>query len=181
MQGIIFNALEEFVLETADMEVWNALLESSELKSGGVYTSGVTYDDTEIVTLASNLCDKLGVPLADGLRLFGQFLFKFLLDRGPIELATYPDTQTLLEYLENVVHKDVKRIHPDAYTPFFEYFPASKTTGQLSYLSKRKLCAVAEGLLSGAAVHYGQAVTLEHTECMHHGAEKCKWNLTFDK
>ena len=56
MQGIIFNALEEFVLETADMEVWNSVLESSDLKSGGVYTSGVNYEDAEIVSLATNLC-----------------------------------------------------------------------------------------------------------------------------
>jgi hypothetical protein len=179
MQGIIFNALDEFVLETADMEVWNALLESSNLESGGVYTSGVSYDDAEIVSLATNLCEKLGVPLTDGLRLFGEFLFGFLISRGPIELAMYPNTQTLLQNLESVVHRDVKRIHPDAYTPLFEYFPTTEHEGELTYLSKRKLCFIAEGLLQGAAKHYGQSVEMHHSQCMHDGAENCRWNVTF--
>lgn len=67
MQGIIFNALEEFVLDAADMEVWNDVIEQSQVASGGAYTAGVLYDDAEIVALASTLCDKLGVSLADGL------------------------------------------------------------------------------------------------------------------
>lgn len=179
MQGIIFNALEEFFLETADMEVWNSVLESSDLKSGGVYTSGVNYEDAEIVSLATNLCEKLDIPLVDGLKLFGKYLFGFLLNRGPIELGNYPNAQALLENLENVVHRDVKRIHPDAYTPFFVYTPVNDSEGELSYLSKRKLCFVAEGLLTGAAEHYGQTVQMNHYECMHGGAEKCKWKVKF--
>ena len=106
MQGIIFNALEEFVLEAADMEVWNSILASNDLKSGGVYTSGVSYDDEEIVSLATTLCEKLDIPLVDGLKLFGKYLFGFLLNRGPIELANYPNAQALLENLESVVHRD---------------------------------------------------------------------------
>jgi hypothetical protein len=179
MQGIIFNALEEFVLETANMEVWNSILASSNLKSGGIYTSGVNYEDSEIVSLATSLCEKLGIPLVDGLKLFGKYLFGFLLNRGPIELASYPNTQALLENLETVVHKDVKRIHPDAYTPFFVYTPINENEGELSYSSKRKLCFVAEGLLEGAAEHYGQSVQMTHFECMHDGAKSCKWKVTF--
>lgn len=179
MQGIIFNALEEFVLEAADMEVWNSILASNDLKSGGVYTSGVSYDDEEIVSLATTLCEKLDIPLVDGLKLFGKYLFGFLLNRGPIELANYPNAQALLENLESVVHRDVKRIHPDAYTPFFIYKPINENEGELSYTSKRKLCFVAEGLLAGAAEHYGQTVQMTHFECMHNGAESCKWNVIF--
>jgi hypothetical protein len=179
MQGIIFNALEEFVLETADMETWNAVLDASDLKSGGAYTSGVSYDDEEIVSLATNLCEKLGVPLTDGLRLFGNFLFNYLVTKGPIELQEYKNTQALLTNLEDVVHRDVKRIHPDAYTPFFEYFPENESQGLLTYVSKRKLCFVAEGLLAGAAENYGQKVEMDHTQCMHNGADDCRWNVKF--
>jgi predicted hydrocarbon binding protein len=179
MQGIIFNALEEFVLDAADMEVWNDVIEQSQVASGGAYTAGVLYDDAEIVALASTLCDKLGVSLADGLKLFGKFLFGFLLNRGPIELKEYKDTQSLLADLEDVIHKDVKRIHPDAYTPFFEFRRSNDNEGELIYRSDRKMCAVAEGLVEGAAEHFGQQVSMVHTHCTHNGDNDCHWQLSF--
>lgn len=179
MQGIIFNALEDFVLEKADMELWNSIIEDSEVASGGAYTFGVNYDDAEIVALATTLCEKLGVSLQDGLVLFGEYLFDYLVERGPIELQSYKNTQVLLTELEDVVHKDVKRIHPEAYTPFFHYEPNTESQGELKYQSKRQLCAVAAGLVKGAAKHYKQSVELEHTQCMHDGHDECIWKLTF--
>jgi len=179
MQGIIFNALEEFVLENADMEVWNSVIEDSKVASGGAYTSGVSYDDAEVVALATNLCEKLGVALNDGLKMFGEFLFGFLLSKGPIEVGNYQTTQMLLAELESVIHRNVKRIHPDAYTPFFEYTPQSENSGELIYRSKRKLCVVAEGLIQGAAKHYGQTVAFDHFHCTHNGDENCQWVLIF--
>ncbi len=179
MQGIIFNALAEFVEETAGLEAWNDILEDSQVASGGAYTSGGTYPDEEIVALAVAICDKLGLELNDGLRAFGQYLFGFLLERGPVQIKSYADTQTMLSELDSVVHTEVKRVHPDAYTPFFEYQPSDTTSGELVYRSKRKLCAVAEGLLAGAAAHYGQSVAMKHTHCVHKGEEDCRWHLTF--
>lgn len=181
MQGIIFNALEEFVLENATMEVWNDVLDVSQVESGGVYTAGMNYNDEEIIALASSLCEALKIPLQDGLKLFGEFLFDFLLSKGPIELNDYANTPGLLVELESVIHRDVKRVHPDAYTPLFEYTPQTDSTGQLTYFSKRKLCVVAEGLLAGAAKHFGQKVELKHTECMHENFEKCKWEVSFSQ
>ena len=179
MQGIIFNALEEFVLENADMEVWNSVIDDSGVANGGAYTAGVTYEDAEIVALASTLCEKLGLPLNDGLKVFGEFLFGFLLNRSPIELKSYDTPQSLLEDLEGVIHRDVKRIHPEAYTPFFEYTPKSDNEGELIYRSKRKLCPVAEGLIQGLAKHFSKEVVLTHTQCMHDDNEECKWNVNF--
>lgn len=179
MQGIIFNALEEFVLENADMEVWNSVIDDSGVANGGAYTSGVTYDDAEIVALASTLCEKLGVPLNDGLKMFGEFLFGFLLNRGPIEVKSYDTPQGLLVDLEDVIHRDVKRIQPDAYTPFFVYTATSDNEGELLYRSKRKLCPVAEGLVQGLAKHFSKEASLTHTQCMHEDHEECKWNVVF--
>jgi hypothetical protein len=178
MQGIIFNALEEFVLENAGMEVWNSVIDDSGVVNGA-YTSGVIYDDSEIVALASTLCEKLDIPLNDGVKFFGVFLFDFLLKRVPIELKNYQTSQQLLADLEDVIHRDVKRLHSDAYTPFLEYTPSTESKGVLIYRSKRKLCSVAEGLIQGMAKHFSQEVTLSHSQCMHDDHNECKWDLVF--
>ncbi len=179
MQGVIFNALEEFVLDRANMEVWNEVLDASQVESGGVYTAGMNYKDEEVLALASALCEALKIPLNEILRLFGEFLFSFLLSRGHVELNEYRNSQALLMELESVIHQDIKRVHPDAYTPLFEYIPLTENTGQLSYFSKRKLCMVAEGLLAGAANFFHQEVKIIQTECMHENFEKCRWDVTF--
>ena len=179
MQGIIFNALGEFVEEAAGLEAWNDVIEKSKVASGGAYTSGATYPDEEIVALATTICDKLSIELSESLRAFGKFLFKFLVERGPIQLKTYTNAQTLLYELESVVHSEVKRVQPDAYTPFFEYTPSDDNRGLLTYRSERKLCVVAEGLIAGAAEYYGQHVEISHTECVHQGNKECKWHLEF--
>lgn len=179
MQGIIFNALEEFVLENADMETWNDVIDDSGVKNSGAYTAGVSYEDSEIIALAKTLCDKLNLSLEEGLRVFGEFLFGFLLNRGPIELKQYTDSQSLLAELESVIHRDVKRVHPEAYTPFFEYEKSSDNTGVLVYRSKRKLCFIAEGVITGLAKHFNQHIEMQHTSCMHNGSEQCSWDIVF--
>lgn len=179
MQGVVFNALADFVEETAGMEVWNEAIDSSNLISEGAFTAGQVYPDEDIVTLAIFVANKLELELSDALRAFGQYLFGFLMDRGPVEVRDYPDTQTMLTELDGVIHSEVRRLNPNAYTPFFEYTPTSDLTGELVYRSKRKMCAIAEGLIYGAADYYQQTLEMEHDLCMHSGAEECHWRLTF--
>lgn len=179
MQGVVFNALADFVEETAGMEVWNEAIDSSNLLSEGAFTAGEVYPDEDIVTLAIFVANKLELELPDALRAFGKYLFGFLMDRGPVEVRDYPDAQTLLKELDGVIHSEVRRLNPAAYTPFFEYTPATESTGDLVYRSKRKMCAVAEGLIYGAAEYYQQNLEMEHYECVHTGGKDCHWRLVF--
>jgi len=179
MQGIIYNALAEFVETTAGMAVWNEAVESSHLLSEGAFTSGQTYPDEDAVTLAVFVANKLELELPDALRAFGKFLFGFLLDRVPLGVKEFKSTQDLLASLSGTIHAEVNRLHPDSYTPLIDYLPESESKGMIVYRSKRKLCAIAEGLILGAAEHYGQQVRMKHTRCMHDGAEDCRWIVAF--
>lgn len=123
MQGIIFNALGDFVEEIAGMEVWNEAIESSLLKSEGAFTSGQTYPDEDAVTLAIFVANKLNIELSEALQAFGRYLFTFMIERGPIEIKQYMNAQSLLQELDGVIHREVRRVQPEAYTPFFEYQP----------------------------------------------------------
>lgn len=49
----------------------------------------------------------------------------------------------------------------------------------MGYESKRRLCALAQGFVEGAAAHYGEAVEFEHRQCMHDGDSKCLFHLSF--
>ena len=49
----------------------------------------------------------------------------------------------------------------------------------MGYRSKRKLCALAEGMIDGAAGYYAQVVTIEQPLCMNRGDDKCELVCTF--
>lgn len=43
----------------------------------------------------------------------------------------------------------------------------------LTYRSDRRLCALAEGFLLGAAPHFGEQAHLTHLRCMHEDDDRC--------
>jgi predicted hydrocarbon binding protein len=49
----------------------------------------------------------------------------------------------------------------------------------IGYKSARKMCALAEGFILGAAGVYREAVTIEQPQCMHRGADACLIHCRF--
>ena len=49
----------------------------------------------------------------------------------------------------------------------------------MGYRSPRKLCSFAEGLLLGAADHYGEQLTIEQPRCMKRGDDQCVLEIAF--
>lgn len=49
----------------------------------------------------------------------------------------------------------------------------------MGYHSARKLFALAEGFMQGAAAHYGETLTITQHECMHHGGPRCMFRIEF--
>jgi predicted hydrocarbon binding protein len=65
--------------------------------------------------------------------------------------------------------------------PDFDFDDSSPTVLGMGYYSKRRLCALAEGLIEGAARHFGETVAIAHPQCMHRGDPQCRLELTFSK
>ena len=63
---------------------------------------------------------------------------------------------------------------PGADVPRFDY--AETPTGDvvMGYASHRRLCAFAEGLIEGAAEHFGEAVSIVQPTCMLRGDRSCE-------
>ena len=50
----------------------------------------------------------------------------------------------------------------------------------IHYDSARRLCLLAEGMILGAADHYGERARVEQVACMHDGADRCLLTATFE-
>lgn len=180
MKGVVFTILSDMVIDQMGMETWDALLEQVELPSGGAYTSGGLYDDAELFSLVGALSEHSGIPAQDLVKAYGNYAFARLAERSPVPVE--PDKMSLQDFLlslNDVIHTEVKKLYPDADLPNFGFEQPDQNTLVMVYDSHRKLCALCEGLVEGAAAHFDTEIAVSQSQCMHDGAENCRIVVQF--
>lgn len=179
MQGSIFTVFSEMVIEKLGMETWNELLNTVKPESEGIYTNGMQYDDSEMMALVAALSAKTNIDSPSLVRTFGGYLFIHLYNSSPANLSHIDNLKDFLSSIDSVIHKEVKRVYPQAYLPSFAYTETPDGNLEMIYHSKRKLCHLSEGLILSAAAHFHEEVDITQPECMHHGAKECKLVIAF--
>lgn len=178
MKGIVFNVFSDLVTEKFGIETWDALIDATNPQSNAVYTSSQVYEDEELLAYVAELARITGVAAADLVRAFGTYMMYKFEKMHPEFLAGH-SAKTLLESVHGVIHIEVKKLHPDALLPTFEYESTGPKQLTMIYSSPRKLCHLAEGLIIGTGEIFSEAIDMQHTECMLKGAEKCRLELSF--
>lgn len=179
MQGTIFTVLSEMVIEKLGLMMWDEVLLEVQPASGGSYTAGEQYEDAELLSLVGCLSRKTGIPVTQLVESYGEYLFTHLYKSLP---SSMQDTKTLRNFLlsiDKIIHKEVKRVHPNAYLPSFDYDENTPNKLVMFYSSKRKLCHAAVGLIKGASTQFNEPVSVAHTQCMHDGADRCRLEISF--
>lgn len=178
MKGIVFNLLEEAVTTDFGDATWDRLLDDAGLD--GAYTSLGSYDDAEIFRLVEVASKVLQIPPQDVLRWFGRRAMPLLAGRYPAFFAGHPGTRQFLLTLNSIIHPEVRKLYPGASPPVFDFDTSDSETLVIGYNSARRLCALAEGFMVGAAEHYRQQARISQSQCMHDGAGKCVFHVHFD-
>lgn len=177
MKGIVFNLLEAVVTRDHGADTWDALLDAAGLD--GAYTVLGNYPDDDLVRLVSAAAAALQLPAQAIVRHFGRCALPLLADRYPAFFEPHGDTRSFLLSLNSIIHPEVRKLYPGADTPEFVFDASSPERLVMEYESARRLCAFAEGMIEGAATHYGEDVQVRHATCMHDGAPCCRLELTF--
>jgi hypothetical protein len=171
MKGIVFNLLEETVSKEFGEATWDKLLDDANLT--GAYTSLGNYPDEEVTKLVTVASKALNLPAQNILRWFGQRAMPLLIARYPEFFRDHTDTRSLLLALNSIVHPEVHKLYPGAITPVFDFGVSDEGDLVIGYSSPRKLCALAEGFMLGAAGHFHEQADITQLQCMHEGASKC--------
>lgn len=174
MKGIIFTTLGDMVEERFGLETWNQLLNTVNPPNGGAYTAGGTYPDAEIfslITVLSNLVDVEPLQLVEA---FGIYMFPVLAKKHSNFLQKGLSLKDFLKSIDRVIHVEVRKLHADASLPSITYEDPAPNQLVMLYRSPRKLCALAIGLIKGAAIHFKNKVTIQQPCCMHQGADHCR-------
>ncbi|WCP67823.1 heme NO-binding domain-containing protein [Vibrio tubiashii] len=180
MQGAVFTAFSDMIVEKMGMEMLDELIETTEPESGGIYTAGGSYADSELFNMVGVLSDKTNIPAEELVRSFGHYLFKKLYASCPTDISQITDLKAFLLAIDSVIHKEVKRLYPQAYLPRFSYEEQEDGRLVIYYNSGRELCELAEGLIVGASEHFKQPIHLAHPDCLHRGDKHCKIVVAFD-
>jgi hypothetical protein len=163
MKGIVFTLLEQAVVDQHGDDVWDDLLDGAGLV--GAYTSLGDYPDDDLRHLVDHAASKLGLTQQDVIRWFGRSALPRLADSYP-HFFDHRETRSFLYTLNDIIHPEVRKLYPGADVPWFDF--SERPTGELvmGYASARRLCAFAEGLIEGAAAHFGEPVEINQPTCM---------------
>jgi predicted hydrocarbon binding protein len=174
MKGIIFTSLQDMVEEKFGLDCWEAIIDNPAVTSVGLYTSVNTYPDEELLALVAGLSEYVNLSVEPLLEAFGEYLLPKLVGSLPANLVDYDDLWPFLAAIDDVIHVEVKKLHPNALTPTIKVLSRTKNTMSLSYKSPRKMCFLALGLIKSAGEYYNTPVTITHGQCMHAGYEFCE-------
>jgi hypothetical protein len=176
MKGIVFNLLEQLVARDFGEDTWDALLDASGLD--GAYTSLGSYSDADLMKIVGAASERLEMPADDVVSWFGRNALPLFAQRYPQLFEPHRSTRSFVLTLNDIIHPEVRKLYPGADVPEFDF----DTRGDvlvMGYHSPRKLCAFAEGLLLGAADHYGERLLIEQPLCMKRGDDHCVLEIAF--
>lgn len=178
MKGIVYNIFSDLVTDTFGLDTWDDLVERTHPPSDAIYTSADIYPDEELVNYVKELSSITGTAAPDLIRTFGKYMMNRFNTMHP-EFMENHTAKSFLESVHDVIHVEVKKLHPDTLLPDFEYESSGDDQLTMIYSSPRKLCHLAEGLITGAGDLFGQTIEINHAQCMHKGAGSCRLELNF--
>ena len=176
MKGIIFNIVESVVIAENGIDAWDNVIDDSGVF--GAYTSLGTYPDSDLLAIAAAVADRVNATPSGVIRHVGHQGISRIYERYPEFFTNHDDVLSFLLSIDSVVHPEVRNMYPGAEVPNFVYKVVDEQTLELGYRSARQRCDFAEGLILGAAEHYGQTVEIVQTTCMLRGDDECTLRVT---
>ncbi|HAT4425245.1 heme NO-binding domain-containing protein [Legionella pneumophila] len=180
MKGIVFTSLNEMIIEKFGIETWDQLINSLALPSGGSYTAGGTYSDTEFQQLVHTIAKMKNLKDSAFLESFGKYIFPVLSNKYPFFLKKGMSLKKFLKSIDRTIHLEVEKLYPDEKLPSITYEEPVSNQLIMLYRSHRKLCHFAIGLIHGAAQHFKKEITINQTHCLLKNDDHCRLEITFE-
>ena len=164
MKGVVFTEFQEMIEGQFGLEMYDRLIEASELPSGGAYTAVGTYDHSELLQLVTRLSFETGSDVPDLVRAFGVHLFSQFSVANPQFLDGLETSVDFLRSVEDYIHVEVRKLYPDAELPKFKFEQVADGRWEMIYQSSRPFADLAHGLIAATIEHFGDAIDLERID-----------------
>ncbi len=181
MKGIIFNLLEDYLTDRFGEEKYDEILSSCELRTKDPFTivAPATYHDADFDVISARTAKMLGMKVPDLLREMGRHALPKLAGRYPGFFTGYDHPRDFLKTTSFIHQIEIKKLFKNAEVPEFTIEKESPDQLILSYRSKRRLCHLVEGLVTGLGDYYNIPFRVQQTECILTGGQQCIFELNF--
>ena len=155
MKGVVFREFLDHAEAVFGVALVDQVLETADLPSGGAYTSVGYYDHEEMLALVGRTSELTGKSVRDLLVGFGSTLFRSLIESHAQKGVSHPFD--LLERIHGVIHRDVRKLYPDAEVP--EIIVVERVgEGRIvvEYRSARPMADLCEGMIKATFAYYGK-------------------------
>ncbi|MCO6177019.1 heme NO-binding domain-containing protein [Ciceribacter sp. RN22] len=164
MKGIVFIELLAMAEDTLGEGVVDDVIDRAALPSGGAYTSVGRYPCEELMTLIKGFSQQSGIAEAELQRLFGHWMMKSFSRSYPHIFAGRKGSLDMLAAVEQEIHVEVLKLHPDADLPTFDVRRRGPDALDLTYRSPRPLADFCQGLIEACISHFGETASITRTD-----------------
>lgn len=171
MKGIVFTEFLDLVEDKFGLETVDEIIEKSDLKTDGVYTSIGTYAFSDMLQLLQNLSEKTKITIDELLLIYGEHFFSVLEKSYPELLGTYKDPIEMISSIENHIHVEVRKIYPDAELPTFEVIEKKENSLVMIYRSSRAMHHFGLGLMNKTFEHFNSTASIQLEKVKENGTE----------
>lgn len=166
--------MKDYVVKERGQEAWDDICREAGLDHQ-IYLTVDTYDDGELLRLASAAANLTGEPIPDLLESYGRFTASRLLETYQNVIEEEWGALELLANAEEHVHATLRTYNSNIDPPELVCRRDDDSQITVFYHSDRRLCFVARGLIHGIADHYDERLDISEEICMHDGANYCKF------
>lgn len=177
MKGAVFLTLKAMIEETHDATAWAALVDKVAPECDGIYDANSNYPDADAVAYIGAVAELLNSSVSDATEIFGRYLFDALNGMSPQYAAASKTLFGFLQSIEPVIHREIRASSQTSSLPVIVVRKTDEQHLLMRYNSPRRLCFLAEGLIRGAAKHYGEEIVLTHDKCLYRGDICCELNV----
>jgi hypothetical protein len=175
MHGLVFAELERYVTRGHGAEQWQRIVTQAGI-APQVFVALGTYPDADLIKLVQGASAVTKTPVTQLLESFGEFITPKLFTMYRTVIAPEWRTLDLVENTEQVIHTVVRS--RGGTPPVLSAQRQDGTHLVVTYASRRKLCALARGIIRGIAKHYGESVSILEPTCMLRAGKTCRLELT---
>ena len=176
MNGIIPIELRKFVETGLGKQAWPEIVRLAEVPPR-VYVPVVDYPDQEVMALLSALSARTGDSLPVILEAVGEFMVPDLISMVPMLIRPGWKTLDVIANTEDAIHEVLRQAGTNTNPPELKCRWSGPHEVVVTYMSSRKMCTLAKGIVKGIAKHYGEQATITEPSCMLRGDAACQLHI----
>jgi predicted hydrocarbon binding protein len=173
MNGLIFIEIGRFAQSRLGDQAWREVQRLAGVPPR-IYYRVADYPDEDIAALLSALSATLHEPVAEILQSLGEFIVPDLIKMARSWIEPEWKTVELIANTEKTIHETLRSEGSLTNPPRLRCQMNGPDEVVVVYDSPRRMCALAKGIITGVAKHYGERVTIAEPRCMLKGGSECR-------